>query len=384
VYPMRIGIVANSFHVELVDGEVCIVNGGVGWYVKELLQALLEEDGDNEYVVIRENFSGSPLMVHPRVREFMFPFRLRGMAKLGLWREWVLQHEKIDVLHEPEPNYGVFRFSRYPLVITVHDVISLLFPQYFPWRHSWTFSLLAKFNIRRADAIIAVSENTRNDLTRLFPFAAAKTQVIHEAGQSLDFSRARDESLLLVYGINKPYILTVATIEPRKNHMALLDAYCRVRQAGLDWQLVLIGPDGWKNKMIFSHRAHSLYGTDIIQTGILPQRLVAAFYQNAAMFVYPTFYEGFGMPPVEALGAGIPVIVGKNSSLPEILGDAAYYVGAQPDGAEIAAAIRALAGDADLRTRLSRLGKERASSFAWRQTARQTLEVYENIVRSRK
>lgn len=382
---MRIGLLINALAAQETGGPPGVTTHGVGIYIRELVSALLHEYSECEFVLISEKPYSLPedLSTHPRVHHACVPFRLCGCSKAGLWREWVAARERIDVLHEPEPSGGTGRLSNYPLVLSIHDLTPMIFPGMFRPALRWTFNAFAGRNIARADAVIASSEQTLKDMERLFPGVEKKARVIHLAGQSLDYDTPADDGLLTSLGVRKPYILSVATIEPRKNHVALLDAFTRIRENGLDFRLVLTGQSGWKNSDVHSHPALERYGSDIIFAGTVDPLQLAQLYRGAFVFVYPTIYEGFGMPPIEAAAAGTPVIVGSNSCLPEILGDTAYFVSPKPTGAEIAEAITALVKDPALHSRLSDAGKQRAGRYSWRKTAALTMEVYESVLRNR-
>lgn len=205
------------------------------------------------------------------------PLDIKGFPRTGIWREYAATRTRIDLLHEPEPSAGILRLARYPLVLTVHDLAPMIFPHMFRRTHAWTFRRLVPRNVSRADAIIADSEHTRRDLERFVPGAARKTRVVHLAGQSL----SADTEVQGAVKPEHPYILSVATVEPRKNHIALLDAYQILRERGTDVRLVLTGRAGWANSNVYRHpalevvrRSDSLYRGRILRgTGwSLPER----------------------------------------------------------------------------------------------------------------
>jgi len=378
---MRIGLFVDSVSTALSDGESYITSGGIGVYAQELLSALLQEEDDNEYLLIRGRPASVPLISHPRVKEVSPSRPLRFVNRTGLWREWVLRNEYIELLHELTPIAGTIRWHKYPLVLTVHDVIPLFYPELFTRLNTLAFKAFCRRNLEHADAVIAVSQNTNQDMQKFFPGTGNKTTVIPIAGQTFHSIHPPDLHVLKEFDIHSPYILSVATIEPRKNHLALLDAYMLVRESGYDLKLVLIGPKGWKNDEIYHHDALNKYKQDIIFTGVIPPRLLEIFYRGALVFIYPSFYEGFGMPALEAAGAAIPVIVGRNSSLAEIMGDSAYYVGERPVGHEIADAVMDIIDNQELKNKLCIMGKKQAARYSWQKTAQKTLEVYRQVAR---
>ena len=378
---MRIGMFIDSVSTACSDGISYITSGGIGVYAQELLLALLEEEEDNEYLLLRGRPASVPLISHPRVKEVSPSRPWRFVNRTGVWREWVLGSEPIDLLHELTPVAGTIRWHKYPLVLTVHDVIPLLYPELFHTLNTYAFKAFCRHNLERAEAVIAVSQNTNRDMQRFFPAAGSKTTVIPIAGQTFKASPPPNFDVRQQFNIHKPYLLSVATIEPRKNHLALLDAYRLVRESGYDLQLVLIGPKGWKNDNIYSHETLYKYKQDIVFTGVIPPRLLEMFYREALVFIYPSFYEGFGMPALEAAGAGIPVIVGRNSSLVEVMGDSPYYVSERPGGREIADGVIEIIGNPELKKQLSIRGKKQTAGFSWQKTARQTLQVYRQAAR---
>lgn len=375
---MRIGICINALQDMRGKG-----NGGIGVYIEQLVAALLEVAPENTYVLIRDRpLPGS--VVNPRLREMYFPHSAGyyPLRMLGLWREWAVWHEGIQVLHETMSNSPPWRCSAYPMVMTVHDMVPWLYPGtcqgFSPLAHRYFMPA----NLHRADAIIATSENTQRDLIAYEPQVKNKVRVIPLAAQPLPFE-AGSSAILDVLQIKGPYLLSVATLEPRKNHLALLDAFILLKDRHPDLQLVLVGPKGWKNQPVLNHPALARDVEDIILAGYVDRDDLAALYQHTQVFIYPSLYEGFGLPPLEAAAAGAPVIVGKNSSLPEVLGDAPFYVSAIPRADEIAATVQYIMDHPLERQKHVLSGQQRAQQFTWSRTALATLEAYEDAVRGK-
>jgi glycosyltransferase involved in cell wall biosynthesis len=378
---MRIGIVVSPYKESAFGAEPFPCNG-VAVYTRHLVAALVEVDSANEYYLIHCHRDALDIRTHPRLHPLVFPWPWlwRAAHHFGLWREWTVRRYQLDLVHEVIPNNCVWRPSPYRLALTLHDLTPLLLPQAFSTRSRLAFRLWLGHNVGRAQHIICVSENTRNDLLRFFPAAEQKSSVIAIAGQPLD-GNGDLAPVLAHYGIRRPYLLCVATIEPRKNHVALFDALIELRRNGYRHQLVCVGGLGWKTREILSHPAIRSCRGDVVLTGVLDGGALGRLYRGAECFIYPTFYEGFGLPPLEALGAGVPVLASRNSSLPEVLGDAPVWLAARPTGAEIASAVIELAARPDLRRERIGRGLAQWRRFDWRGTAQQTLEVYERIVR---
>jgi glycosyltransferase involved in cell wall biosynthesis len=372
---MRIGFNIDSFKAIESGGEI-IPYGGVGTYLQELLRAMLALESENEYYLIR-NAPGPVPLRHPRVHSLVCPLSgfQHAIRHSGLWRDRIIRKYRLDLLHEHHPDQPAARIAKIPLVVTIHDLIPILFPEKFPMFFSFIFRRYIWRNMRNAAAVISVSRCTMRDLCRFHPELKNKVRVIPIAGQT--FVDGDSGISPAAMGIRKPYILNVSTVEPRKNHAALFDAFALIKENGYAHQLVCVGPWGWKTGPILRHAALVRYSKDILRIGQVDRAALRQIYQDADLMVYPTLYEGFGMPPLEAMEFNVPVIASRNSSLPETLGEAALYVSASPDGKEIAAAVREVLGDAGRRETMTRLGRAQWQRFTWENTARETLRLYE-------
>jgi len=381
---LKIGFAIDSFRA-VECGEEIIPHGGIGVYLQELLHALLSLESRNEYFLIRANPGPVPLK-HPRVHAFVFPKTAshHAIRHSGLWRDWIVRKHRLDLMHEHHPDQPAFRMSRIPRIVTVHDLIPLIFPDKFPLRFRLIFKAYCRRNLREAEAIVCVSEHTRSDLLRYFPQWAGKSCVIPIAGQTLNRCGQPDAAPLSALGIRSPYLLNVSTIEPRKNHAALLEAFALLKGKGYGHQLVCVGALGWKTRPILDHPVLKTHAGDIVLLGQVERSVLKRLYEGAEAMVYPTLYEGFGLPPLEAMEFGTSVIASRNSSLPEILGDAACYVSATPDGRELAEAIEEILRNGARRKEMARLSRVQWRRYTWEQTARQTLRLYEAVASKRK
>ena len=234
---------------------------------------------------------------------------------------------------------------------------------------------------RKAAQVIALSEHARADLIATYNLQPEKVNVVPLAAPDA-FAPVRDDNELQrvrqTYGIDRDYILSVGSIQPRKNLRRLIEAYYLLRQQqpeGKLPQLVLVGKNAW----LYDETLQSLKDRDlgsIVLTGYVPEADLPALYSGALCFIYPSYFEGFGLPPLEAMKCGAPVIVGNKTSLPEVVGDAALMIDPFDVGA-IAAAIQRVITDSDFRSELRVKGMQRAKQFDWKETARRTLAVYE-------
>jgi glycosyltransferase involved in cell wall biosynthesis len=265
-----------------------------------------------------------------------------------------------------------------PTIVTIHDMSLRLYPRCHPVRRLLLNRPLMRVAIRTAAAIVTVSHSARRDLLKLHGVPPDRVSVVHEAA-SPAFRPISDRALLAHtrarYSLPQRFMLYVGTIEPRKNLLRLMSAFAAARKAGIPQQLVCVGPYGWASRDLSGHIAQ-LGIRDAVQfTGYLPFEDLPAIYNLADFFAFPSLYEGFGLPVVEAMASGLPVMTSNTSSLGEIAGDAAETIDPTDTGA-MTDAIRRLAMDAELRRDRSERGLKRARDFSWAQTAREMLAVY--------
>jgi glycosyltransferase involved in cell wall biosynthesis len=250
-------------------------------------------------------------------------------------------------------------------------------PSFFPrqWRQVYRTGLRA--TLRRADAIVTPSRATAEDLLSRTRVDPSRLHVIPEAA-ALPESAADPEPVLARLKIPRPYILSVGTLEPRKNLVRLVRAYRRVATTGVPHALVLAGPMGWNQQTLLRELALAGPG-DIVLTGRIAAGDIDALYRRADLFVYPAVYEGFGLPVLEAMARGVPTVCSNTTSLPEVAGDAA--VGVHPGSIrEIAAGMQRVLTEPELAERLRTAGPARAERFTWDEAARLTLQVYEKAL----
>ena len=271
---------------------------------------------------------------------------------------------------------------RVPTVLTVHDLIFRHLPQHHKSLNRWYLNATMPLYCRRADQIIAISQATRQDLMAAYGVPAEKITVIPEAADP-QFHPQSPETVTIVrarYELPQRYLLFVGTIEPRKNLGRLLEAFEALHSEGLTEGLVIVGRRGWLTDEFFARLERSPVRDAVLFPGYVPDPDLPAIYTGAQAVAFPSLYEGFGLPVLEAMACGTPVVTSSTSSLPEVGGDAALY--ANPlDADELRAQIRHVLSDtalaADLRTR----GLVQASRFSWSQTAAQTRAIYDTILR---
>ncbi|HEX4263097.1 MAG TPA: glycosyltransferase family 1 protein [Verrucomicrobiae bacterium] len=364
---------------------------GIAQYLFALLRAFLPYANENKFVlfVLEEDlplfdFARSSMQLVPVAEKFRSP------VKNILWHQNVLprlaRSLQLDVLHVP--SYRRLPWSRpCPLVATIHDLAPFRVPKKYSWTRMFYGRVVARRLAQRQDAIIAISENTAQDIGQFFKVPDERIWVIHNGLEHDRFfpgsrEQARAETARR-HDLRAPFFLYVARLEhPAKNHVRLISAFNEFKSAtGLDWQLVFGGSDWHGAETIHAAARISPFASDIRFLGFVADDELPDLYRAADAFVYPSLYEGFGMPPIEAMACGCPVICSTRGSLGEVVGDAAAIV--EPDDiGSIAKQLAWLATSSDARERLRKAGLAQAKKFDWNRTAEETLSLYAGVARN--
>lgn len=343
---------------------------GTERYSLNLIRALLAQGSPHTFTLYLRDQPAPGLLPNGDRRVIPFP-RLWTHARLS-W-ELLTASPRPDVLFVPA--HVVPLAHPLPIVVTVHD----LGYRYFPGAHPLTQRLYldwsTRFSARAAAHVIADSQATKRDLGRFYDLSAEKVTVVYpgrdESFQRVDPARARAK-----YALPENYLLHVGTLQPRKNLIRLIEA---IRDPPSAVRLILVGRRGWRSEPILT--AANARGVRVLEH--VPDEDLPGLYSGAAAFVFPSLYEGFGFPVLEALACGVPVICSNTSSLPEVAGDAALHVD-PTDTAALAAAITRVLTDADLRASLIERGFAQVQKFSWDKAAREALAVLEKVGMERK
>jgi glycosyltransferase involved in cell wall biosynthesis len=380
----------------VVDGlPLQVQSAGIAVYTEGLVRGLARQRPDLAIdllgisQLVRRALRGQP----PAEMRAPWPQRVRWiesslypvlMGYPSRWGHRLLPVEAVtgatDLFHAT--NYGAPRRRAARLVVTVHDLTLLRFPELgTPALRAHVARAIA--TLPEADQIIADSRATRDDLIELTATDPARVHVVYPGCDARFTNVARDAARATVaqrFGLRDPYLLHVGTLEPRKNAVTLLRAFERLRAASTARHtLVLVGRRGWIYEPILAALQTPALGGCVRLLDDVGNDDLPSLYAAADLFVYPSLYEGFGLPVAEAMACGTPVITSTNSSLPEVAGDAAVLVDPRDDAA-LAAAIERVLGDAELRTILSARGLNQSARFTWDRCARETLAVYEQAV----
>jgi glycosyltransferase involved in cell wall biosynthesis len=350
---------------------------GVGYYTEHLLHHLAQEAPEEELIVVSNRPIDTTRPLPSRVRVAGGTLRAPRIVWMQTLAPRTLHHLQPDVVHFT--NGMLPLLSSTPSVVTIHDMSLTLFPHFHPPRRVLLNRPLVDIAARRAGAVITVSESAKCDILRRYSLPPDRVHVIHEAAAP-SFRPVLDQRVLervrRQYGLGERIILSVGTIEPRKNLPQLIDAFAERRRTGdLSHQLVCVGPYGWRSRGIEARIERLRVADAITFTGYVPFDDLPALYSLAEIFVFPSVYEGFGLPVIEAMACGAPVITGRAAALAEIAGGAIEHVD-RLDADSLGEAMVALARNRAHRDHLAGLGIERARAFSWNRAARETLEVY--------
>jgi alpha-1,3-rhamnosyl/mannosyltransferase len=364
---------------------------GVGRYTFHLASALLQLRDDSD-VIFFYGTHWSDRLIDPAERHgdgTQVSIRKQVSALIpGPWKQWLRRRvlhagfttERPAVFHAT--NYVAHAFD-VPVVATVHDLSFLRFPDSHPSKRlAWLDQYLPE-TLARAAHIIVPSNFTRNELLSLFPVDSSRVTVVYDGVSSQFRPRVQEEAVGVLHEYNLPwkgYILSVGTVEPRKNLVTLVRAY-EVLPDSLKgrWPLVVVGGRGWKDEAVRREMAPLMTTGRLRYLGSVSHDTLASLYAAARVFVYPSLYEGFGLPPLEAMASGAPTVVSSRASLPEVTGRAAALI--DPDDVEaLARTLESLLEDPARLECMARMGLERARRFTWGECARETLKVYQRIL----
>ncbi|HEU5236143.1 MAG TPA: glycosyltransferase family 1 protein [Pyrinomonadaceae bacterium] len=370
-------------HIAIDAHSVGAKLGGNEAYATNLIEALAEIDRTNRYTL----YVTKPEAIE-RFANRWPNFKVKRtlphtpLVRIPLTLAAELRRRPVDVLHV---QYTAPPLTPCPIVTTIHDLAFEHLPETFNRRSWMQLRFTVRHTARRAAQIVTVSEYSKLDISNTYGIPPERILVTPEAAASR-FSPVTDETELKrvrkTYGIDTGYILSLCSIQPRKNLVRLIEAYSLLRQSRQGFklpQLVLAGKRGWLDSETFRAAERNARGGDILFTGYVPDRDLAALYSGAVCFVYPSYFEGFGLPILEAMQCGVPVIAGNRTSIPEVVADAGLLFDPFDTNA-LVEALKRILDDAAYRLQLRAKGFKRSAEFSWKATAQLTLKAYQKAL----
>ena len=369
------------------------VDIGSGRYIINLIKNLLQIDKKNTYLLTGRYTTSKYLSSVTDLKTKYPSSKLKikifdtTQKKLAVWDRLrfppiELLGFRADILHCPD--FMIPPTLNKNIVLTIHDLAFIRFPQFnFDWFIK-KYTKEVKRNTATAKKILADSRSTKNDIVKLLKINPDKIKVVHLATDNI-FKKLPageiDKKTLTKYNIDKRYILSVGTIEPRKNYPILIKAFNILKRQNekFNLKLVIAGRTGWKSEPTYNERDLSPYRKDILFLGRVSDEDLVQIYNQAEFFIYPTIFEGFGLPLLEAMSCGLSVIATDTSSIPEVISGAGILVNPY-DVKALSEKIETLASNKELKNRLSKKSIEQAKKFSWLKTAEDTLNSYKSVV----
>lgn len=366
---MNIGIDARPLSYNLT---------GIGYYLQNALDALQLIDKENNYYLVSNkrinyqinNYKWTKLEGH-----------VGGNSLSSIWMQtiapWLASKYKFDVFWGTRHHLPLFLSRQVKRLVTIHDLVHLKYPETMQRKNLILERILMKRSLASADAIISVSHATATDIKKYYT-KILKTE-IHTIYSGVPQLNEAHTCSRLIAQLPQKYFLFVGTMEPRKNIHNLLRAFERLNPEKYDIYLVIVGEKGWRGKELKKYLADYNLGSRIVLTGYVPRDIMISLYKKSACLIFPSLYEGFGFPILEAMSCGIPVITSNTSSMKEIAADAALLVNPY-DAADIARAMRLILIDNGLKKRLIGKAALRLKDFSWNRCAQELMEIFYEVM----
>ncbi|MBF0441521.1 MAG: glycosyltransferase family 4 protein [Oligoflexales bacterium] len=356
---------------------------GVQRAAYNLVKTLVEIDRNNDYFLFTgESQTSNPDWNYPNVKVVTYPLKKGGHFRNHLWEQYTLpklaRSHKVDILHSPANMAPLF--YKGPSIVHIHDLCFVVNPQWYSYLFHTVYNIVIPRLARKATRIITNSNNSRNDLLQFCRVDSGKVSLVYWAVDQIFTGHAvnKDSSQEISFP-KEGYILYVGSLEPRKNIPILIEAYEKLRSDNpeIKTKLVLIGGE---NPLFAEVRLKiKKFKDDVIFKGFVNDKSLREYYRNATVVAYPSLYEGFGLPPLEAMASGVPVVTSNTSSIPEVVGTAALMVSPY-DRDQLADTLARVILDKDLRIHLSKEGLMQVRKFNWYRVARNILSIYHEVI----
>lgn len=358
---MRIGIDARSMSIE----------GGVKNYIINLVNCLTKIDKRNKYFIYYDSKKNFGTFKQKNVSEVVMVNKYR--FTIPYWEQKILMEraikDNLDLLHGPKNTIPINLPKNIKKISTINDMTPFLFPNEMSYLDTIYWKKFIPLSLKRCDKIIAISKSTERDVKEIIPMVGNKIKVIYDGVNEKKFYSSK----------RKKFILLVGTLRPRKNLKRVLDAYSTISKRNPDYKLLIVGKNLNQKKDLLEEISYLNLENKVELKGFLTDRELKKLYSQASLYIYPSLYEGFGLPILEAQASGCPVITSNISSMPEVAGNGALLVNPY-NVDEIAEAMNKVLTDDKLRKNLIKEGYKNIKRFSWEKTAKETLKVYEEVL----
>jgi glycosyltransferase involved in cell wall biosynthesis len=372
------------FHIavnaHLLSGEAGYRRAGIHHYIAQVLSHLPQEN-DTDYTIFTRWGDDLPKRDDFRLQGSHWPTESRSVRILWEQLVWPWQSRKLDLMHSMA--FVTPLVAPCPTVVTVYDLSFLHFPERFPTLQRWYLTSQTKRSCRAAKRVITISESSREDVHTFFGVPLSQIDVVYPGvnGRYHPLPSEQITTFRQKYNLPERFILHVGTLQPRKNISTLLDALAKLDDT--DVHLVLAGGKGWLYDEIFAQIEALGLVDRVFFPGYVADEDLPLWYNTADLFAFPSVYEGFGMPVVEAMACGTPVLASNASSIPEAVGDAGLLFNPQ-DANELAERMASVLGDSDLSATMRTKGLQHAKNFSWEAAGRETAVIYHQLLNDKR
>ncbi|MCK5415988.1 glycosyltransferase family 4 protein [Candidatus Parcubacteria bacterium] len=362
------------------------VGRGIGRYIKEIVDSIILKDKKNVYIIFLSGDNYNNFNINnPHIRKVLVKSRWYSLCE-QFEMPYLIKKHKIDLMHFP--HFNVPLFCTVPFIVTIHDLILTKFPTLrastlHPILYKikdFAYKILIKNTIKKSEKILTVSQFTKDDIIEQFNSSEKKITITYEGvSKQINPQKIDDKKVLLRYNLHKPYLLYVGSAYPHKNLEILVEVFNEINKNNKNLDLVIVGKDDYFFKCL-KNLAYKFENKNIKFPGFIPDTELASFYHNAKAYIFPSLYEGFGLPPLEAMYYACPVLSSNRSCLPEILGDAAVYFNPK-NKKEIQEKIIEILDNKVLRDSQIKKGHKQIKKYNWDNCVNQTLEEYNKVLK---
>lgn len=359
-----------------------IADYGIGTHINNILTNISALDKEREYFIFCSHEDKQKLEGLGENFHIIFDESEKYSLHEHFSLSWKIKKLKLNLFHEP--HYVLPMFTSCPTIVTIHDLVHLIFPQYLPGRWAYYYArFMLKKAVKKSSRIITVSKCTKIDLIELLSANPEKIRIVYNGIEERFFSRWTSKKLKSTqekYQLYQPFILYIGNLKPHKNLICLIEAFRLIKEEIEDQlQLIIVGRDVVSYPALMRSAEKLGLRQSVRFLGFIPKDFLPGLYRLAELFVFPSRYEGFGLPPLEAMACGTAVVASNTSSLPEVLNDAAYLTEVSHPSQLAEAIVNVLKSDR-LRKKLEKSGPKQAKKFSWKKAAQQIIEIYQEAM----